>query len=268
MAIPHLSDNQLPSVHQLDLTFDAVALADAIGPSQPKRSSSTTETRDTRLDERALLALMAATGVEPQLIQQIVSMALAFLHKEALLNEQDVHGTLIRCYREFGTEACYHLNGILVEGLRHQGSVESLAAGWADTVALVCPFQEWKPLNSVVETWLTERTKERREMDKSLEDDWWQQELEDLQRHPEVNPNGQIYLESLQGRPTFVKGLIRSGGLLQEVLDRQKVASDYVEHMVLTLHQDPELSQMEAEREFLRVPDEATSPDLNNWDAH
>ena len=160
---------------------------------------------------------------------------------------------------EFGTETCYHLNGLLVEGLRHQDSVESPAAGWGDAVAHICPREEWEPLNSLVETWRTERTEERREMDTSLEDDKWLQELENLQRHPEVNPNGQIYLESLRGRPTLVKGLIRSGGLLQEVIDRQKAASEYVEHLVLTLYQDPDLSQMEAEREFLRVPTESTS---------
>ncbi len=263
-----LPDTKPPPAHQLDLTFDELPLADAVGSSPPKPEPDKAQANHYRLDEHVLLTLMAATGVEPQLVQQIVSMALAFLHKEALLNEQDVHGTLIRCYREFGTEACYHLNGILVEALRHQGSVESPAEGWADTVALVCPREEWEPLNGIVETWLTERTEERREMDKSLEDDWWQQELEKLQHHPEVNSNGRIYLESLQGRPTLVKGLIRSSGLLRDVLDRQKAASDYVEHMVLTLHQDPELSQVEAEHEFLCLPDEAISPDLNNWDAH
>ena len=99
MEPSQLSDNKLSPAHQLDLTFDEVPPADAVGPSQPKRGSSTMATNNTRLDERALLILMAATGVEPQLIQQIVSMALAFLHKEALLNEQDIHGMLIRCCR-------------------------------------------------------------------------------------------------------------------------------------------------------------------------
>lgn len=124
-----MSEHASPHPSQLDLTFDA---APALGDQQSLRlkagAKALLQSRP-ELEGDILWQIVAATGVEPSLIQQIVGAALASLYKESLLNEQDIYGMLLKCSRAFGTEACYHLNGILRQGLLQQGHVESLAEG-------------------------------------------------------------------------------------------------------------------------------------------
>ena len=74
------------------------------------------------------------------------------------------------------------------------------------------------------------------------------------------------FLKSLAGRITLARDLFKSGTLLETVLARQKMAEDYIENAVCDFNEDMQLAEMEATREYLLIPDEATAPDLNNWD--
>lgn len=253
---------------QLDLTFDKAPTPDSQHRLKLKAEAKAILQSCPELEVDIFWQIVAATGVEPALIQQIVGAALASLYRESLLNEQDIYGMLLKCSKAFGTEACYHLNGILSQGLLQKGHVESLAEGWYETVTRYCPREEWEPLYDKVEGWLAERSNKRKESDQYREVEVWQQELENIKYNSEIDRNGRTFLGSLLGRPTLAKALLRNGGLLEEVLERQRAASTYWEHMVLDLHEDPEKSQLEAEQEFLLIPDEKTAPSLNNWDAH
>lgn len=54
------------------------------------------------------------------------------------------------------------------------------------------------------------------------------------------------------------------GRLLEETMEHQRAASTYAKHQVLDVHWDPDIAQMEAEREFLLIPDAKTAPNLLN----
>lgn len=266
-----MSDNIPAHSDQLDLTFDAApALGDQHSLELQAEAKPLLQSRP-ELEGDILWQIVAATGVEPPLIQQIVGAALASLHKESLLNEHDIYGMLLKCSKAFGTEACYHLNGLLRQGLLQQGHVESLAEGWFETVTGCCPREEWEPLDGQVEGWLAERSDERKESDQyredeeSREDEVWEQEVKALTHHQDVDGNGRTFLTSLRNRPELARGLVRTGRLLEETMERQRAASAYTEHQVLELHQDPDIAQMEAEREFLLIPNAKTAPNLLNW---
>ena len=270
--LTHLSERTSPHPNQLDMTFDAVpTLGHQLSLQLQAEAKALLQSRS-ELEADILWQIVAATGVEPPLIQQIVGMALASLHKESLLSEQDIYGMLLKCSQAFGTEACYHLNGILRQGLLQQEHVESLAEGWFETVTRYCPREEWEPLSYQVEGWLAERSAERKEDDqygekeKNREEEVWEQELEALTHHPDVDGNGRIFLANLRNRPQLARGLIGAGRLLEETMERQRAASAYTEHQVLELHQDPNIAQMEAEQEFLLIPNAKTAPNLLNWD--
>ena len=79
--------------------------------------------------------------------------------------------------------------------------------------------------------------------------------MEALERHQDVDGIGRTFLADLRNRPELARGLVRTGRLLEETMERQRAASTYTEHQVLDLHQDPDIAQMEAEREFLLIPD-------------
>lgn len=89
--------------------------------------------------------------------------------------------------------------------------------------------------------------------------------MEALAYHQDVDPNGRTFLANLRNRLELARVLVREGRLLEETMERQRAASAYTEHQVLDLHQDPDIAQMEAEREFLLIPDAKTAPDLLNW---
>ena len=155
---------------QLDLTFDiAPALGNQHSVELQAEAKLLLQSRP-ELEADTVWQIVAATGVEPPLIQQIACAALALLHKESLLNEQNIYGMLLQCSKVFGTEACYHLNGILRQSLLQQGHVESLAEGWFETVTRYCPREEWEPLEDQVGGWLAERSDERKEDDENRDE--------------------------------------------------------------------------------------------------
>lgn len=255
-----------PSYPALDLDFEPTPAAHVAKNAEADAEADKAVQEPEPLAEEALRQLTQEEGLDPGLVYHIsrlaVKSALASLHKEALTNERETYGLLHYCLKQYGAEACFHLCGIL-----ERSQLGEREIGW-ETLGRALPQREWEPFYRVAEGWLTERSETRIELDQSREDEVWQQELENLKSNPEVDRNGKTFLDSLLGRPTLAKALVQSRRLLEEVLGRQQAASTYTEHMVIDLHQDPDKSQWEAEREYLLLPDEASAPNLNlnNWD--
>ena len=262
---PTLSETPGPVHTQLDLTFDALLRAEASGPNPPDTGVNEAPKEPEPTGEEALKRLMEQEDLDPGLIDYIsrmaVRVALASLHREALTNEREIHGLLHYCLKHYGAEGCFHLCGILEQAHRREPG-----EGW-ETLEHALPQSAWDPFRTAAEGWLAERSEERKEIDDSQEATAWEQELVNLTRHPEVNRNGRTFLTSLANRPTLAAGLVEAGTLLETMLERQKAAGDYVEHQVLDLHQDLQVAQVEAEREYLLLPDEASAPSLLNWDS-
>ena len=115
-----------------------------------------------RVAELIVDQIRTATGCSENQIIQVVSMALEHLHKVAFCHEHNVTEAMMQCMWGFGGEACFHLGGIL-EQTRIGTSGE---IPWSEFILRFAPDlgEQYGP---VVESWMSQRSEERKNLDAS-----------------------------------------------------------------------------------------------------
>jgi hypothetical protein len=78
-----------------------------------QRRTSGEEKERFNMSESILQKIERETGCELDQIARIVALALRDLHLVAATKPEVTTAALVDCYYNFGTEACYHLGGLL-----------------------------------------------------------------------------------------------------------------------------------------------------------
>jgi hypothetical protein len=109
--------------------------------------------------QQALDDICEATGCSREQVIDVVGRAFEALHKTAVCNEMSVTGAMGLCLDHFGSKACYHLVGLLEEARLCTRDEPDLP--WSETYMRFAG-QSWREFVPVVESWMQERSEERK----------------------------------------------------------------------------------------------------------
>jgi hypothetical protein len=112
--------------------------------------------------EQIVNQICAETDCSETQVIKVVAMALEHLHRVAFCHEHNVTEAMVQCMRGFGGQACFHLGGVLEQArIGTSGDIP-----WSEFILRFAPdlTDEYGPK---VESWMNQRSRERRNLDAS-----------------------------------------------------------------------------------------------------
>ncbi len=109
--------------------------------------------------EKLFETVCQESGCPPEQVSKVATAALKVLHKIAYGDERNVTAALMQCYWMFGSEACYHLGGLLEEARIWTDSELS----WSETLERLDP--ELKEYSAILDEWAALKSQERKLLD-------------------------------------------------------------------------------------------------------
>jgi hypothetical protein len=115
-----------------------------------------------KVAERIINQICEETGCSETQVIKVVGMALEHLHRVAFCHEHNVTEAMVQCMWGFGGQACFHLGGVLEQA--RTGTSGDIP--WSEFILRFAPdlAEQYRP---VVESWMSQRSEERRNLDAS-----------------------------------------------------------------------------------------------------